>query len=82
MSFSLTKFTGKAEANAKDNDVLKAKVGKTSVNATGTLEASLPEGLVGKIVFTDATLTSVRTRRSLGRPSRWRLLMRRTLRFR
>lgn len=65
MSFSLSKFTGKAEATAADNDVLKGKLGKVSYGATGTLEASLPEGLVGKLVFTDATLNSVRPRRAL-----------------
>lgn len=60
MSFSFTKFTAKGEFKAEDNDVLKAKVGKTSYGATGTLDASLPEGLTGKIVFTDKTLVSVR----------------------
>lgn len=68
-SVSLSKFTGKADVTAKDNDVVKAKLGKISYGAQGTLEASLPEGLVGKISFTDATINSVRLR--LER-SRWR----------
>lgn len=65
MSISLKKFTGKSEFLAKDNDVLGAKIGKLSSSAAGTLEASLPEGLVAKIGFTDKTLQSVRSVPSL-----------------
>jgi hypothetical protein len=65
MSVSLKSFV--VEGKLAQSDVSLNGAGKTSYGGKATLNASLPEGLSAKLVFTDKTVQSVRASGGRGR---------------